>query len=176
LTSGLSLDSFLSLPELLFQSRTVLHTYPSSLLFKSNYTTVKYLQHLYFKESLMQKTKPRILFVDDHEDTRLMVITWLGTLGYDVTATHSVREGLKLAENGRYDLYLLDSRLADGDGKDLCERLRAFDELTPIVFYAGDIRERVMADSDCETQGFVMKPEIENLPRIIGNALNAVAA
>lgn len=120
----------------------------------------------------MQKPKPRILFVDDHEDTRFLVITWLGTLGYEVTATHSVREGLKLAKNDSFDLYLLDSRLADGDGKDLCEKIRETDELTPIVFYAGDIRERVMADSDCETQGFVLKPEIENLPTVIGNALN----
>jgi CheY-like chemotaxis protein len=124
----------------------------------------------------MLKSKPRILFVDDHEDTRLLVITWLGTLGYEVTATHSVSEGLKLALSESFDLYLLDSRLADGDGKDLCEKIREIDQRTPIVFYAGDIRERVMADSDCEAQGFVMKPEIENLPLIIGNALNAVAA
>ena len=123
----------------------------------------------------MPKSKPRILFVDDHEDTRFLVITWLGTLGYEVTATHSVSEGLKLAQSESFDLYLLDSRLADGDGKDLCEKLRAFDGRTPIVFYAGDIRERVMADSDCETQGFVMKPEIENLPLIIGNALQTAA-
>ena len=120
-------------------------------------------------------TPPRILFVDDHEDTRFLVITWLGALGYEVTATHSVSEGLRLAKSECFDLYLLDSRLADGDGKDLCEKLREIDELTPIVFYAGDIRERVMADSDCETQGFVMKPEIENLPQIISNALHVAA-
>jgi CheY-like chemotaxis protein len=117
--------------------------------------------------------KTRILFVDDHEDTCLMVITWLGTLGYEVTATHSVSEGISLALGGGFDLYLLDSRLADGDGKDLCEKLREFDPLTPIVFYAGDIRERVMADSDCETQGFAIKPELEQLPGIISNALNS---
>lgn len=104
-----------------------------------------------------------------------MVIVWLGNLGYEVTATHSLVEGLKLAMSESFDLYLLDSRLADGDGKDLCEQLREFDGLTPIVFYAGDIRERVMADSDCETQGFVMKPEIENLPQIIGHALQVAA-
>lgn len=123
----------------------------------------------------MPATNPRILFVDDHEDTRFLVTTWLGTLGYQVTATDSVSQGLKLASSEPFDLYLLDSRLADGDGKDLCEKIREFDELTPIVFYAGDIRERVMADSDCETQGFVMKPEIDNLPLIIGSALKAVA-
>jgi len=121
------------------------------------------------------KTTPRILFVDDHEDTRFLMITWLGTLGYEVTATHSVSEGLRLAKSECFDLYLLDSRLADGDGKDLCEKLRQIDELTPIVFYAGDVRERVMANSDCKTQGFVVKPEIENLPLIISNALHVAA-
>ena len=121
------------------------------------------------------KTKPRILFGDDHEDTRSMVIAWLGMRGYEVTATDSVGEGLRLAKSESFDLYLLDSRLADGDGKDLCEKLREIDMLTPIVFYAGDIRERVMADSDCETQGFVMKPEIQELPQIISNALHVAA-
>ena len=122
----------------------------------------------------MPSTIPRILFVDDHEDTRFLVITWLNSLGYEVTATHSVSDGLRLASSKAFDLYLLDSRLADGDGKDFCEKIREFDERTPIVFYAGDIRERVLADSDCETQGFVMKPEIDNLPQIIGSALKAV--
>src|SRR5215210_4650737 len=110
--------------------------------------------------------KPRILFVDDHEDTRFVIIAWLGALGYDVTATHSVADGIRLAVTGGFNLYLLDSRLADGDGKELCERLREFDPLTPIVFYAGDARERVLADSDCETQGFAMKPELDKLPGI----------
>lgn len=124
----------------------------------------------------MPKSKPRILFVDDHEDTRYMVILWLGTLGYEVIATHSVSEGIRLARGGGFDLYLLDSRLADGDGKELCEKLREFDSLTPIVFYAGDIFERVLADSDCEPQGFVMKPELDDLPRIISSALNPAQA
>lgn len=121
------------------------------------------------------KSKPRILFVDDHQDTCFLVITWLGTLGYDVTAVHSVSEGIRLVTSESFDLYLLDSRLADGDGRELCEKIREIDGRTPIVFYAGDIRERVMADSDCETQGFVMKPDLEKLPYIIGNALNATA-
>jgi CheY-like chemotaxis protein len=122
------------------------------------------------------KSKPRILFVDDHQDTCFLVITWLGSLGYEVTATHSVSEGIKLAQTKSFDLYLLDSRLADGDGKELCEKIREIDERTPIVFYAGDFRERVLADSDCDTQGFVVKPDLESLPHIIGNALNSVAA
>jgi DNA-binding response OmpR family regulator len=123
----------------------------------------------------MPKSKPRILFVDDHEDTCFLVVTWLGTFGYEVTTTHSVSEGLRLAKSESFDLYLLDSRLADGEGKDLCEKIRQTDEQTPIVFYAGDVRERVLADSDCETQGFVMKPEIENLHQIISKALNVAA-
>ena len=122
------------------------------------------------------KSKPRILFVDGHQDTCFLVITWLGKLGYEVTATYSVNEGIKLAQRESFDLYLLDSRLADGDGKELCEKIREIDKQTPIVFYAGDFRERVLADSDCEPQGFVLKPHLENLPHVIGNALNSMAA
>lgn len=122
------------------------------------------------------KSKPRILFVDDHQDTCFLVITWLGALGYEVTATHSISEGIRLVQSESFDLYLLDSRLADGEGKELCEKIREIDEQTPIVFYAGDFRERVLADSDCEPQGFVVKPDLENLPHVIGNALNSLAA
>ena len=123
----------------------------------------------------MTQSKPRILFVDDHEDTRYLVITWLGTLGYEVIATDSVSECLRLARSGEFNLYLLDSRLTDGDGKELCEKIREFDDLTPIVFYAGDTYERVMAGSDCHTEGFVIKPELEELPKIIGHALLTAA-
>ena len=52
--------------------------------------------------------KPRILSVDDHDDTLEMLKALLGSHGYDVSGASSVTEGLKLAKAGKFDLYLLD--------------------------------------------------------------------
>lgn len=121
----------------------------------------------------MQKTKPRILFVDDHEDTRVVILTWLGVLGYETFGADGAVEALKLAQQERFDLYLLDSRFADATGKELCEKLREFDPSTPIVFYSGETPQRLKESMECGAQGFVMKPEFDALPRVIEQALSA---
>ncbi len=121
----------------------------------------------------MQNTKPRILFVDDHEDTRLVILTWLGVVGYEVVAADGVNEGLKLAKNEKFDLYLLDSKFGDGSGKELCEKIREFDRTTPIVFFSGELPTQQVLNLACGAQGYVMKPEFDALPKIIDRALHA---
>jgi CheY-like chemotaxis protein len=121
----------------------------------------------------LKDTKPRILFVDDHEDTRLVIITWLGVLGYEVRAAESAVEGLKMARNESFDLYLLDSRFADGTGRELCEKLREFDPDTPIIFYSGESPQRLKDSMECDAQGYVVKPEFDALPKVIESALSA---
>ena len=116
---------------------------------------------------------PRILFVDDHEDTRYLITHLLGAQGYEVAAAQSVEEGLQLARAGGFDLYLLDSRFADGSGTELCEGIREFDKETPIVFYSGDHPSRLKKVLDCDAQGFVLKPGLDALPRELERALAA---
>ena len=116
---------------------------------------------------------PRILFVDDHEDTRYLITHLLGAQGYEVEAAESVEEGLALARGGGFDLYLLDSRFADGSGAELCEGIREFDKTTPIVFYSGDHPSRLKKVLDCDAQGFVLKPGLDALPRELERALAA---
>ena len=118
---------------------------------------------------------PRILFVDDHEDTRYLISYLLGAGGYDVTAAHSVGEGLRLARTGRFDLYLLDSRFGDGSGTELCEGIREFDKTTPIVFYSGDHPSRLQKALECDAQGFVLKPGFDTLAKELERALSAAA-
>ena len=120
-------------------------------------------------------SKPRILFVDDHEDTRFLIAYCLGSLGYEVVVTDCPSEGLRLARERRFDLYLLDSRFAEGSGLELCEAIREFDATTPIVFFTGEHPSRLQADSDCVAQGFVMKPQVEELPKVIERVLAAAA-
>ena len=118
---------------------------------------------------------PRILFVDDHEDTRFLISYLLHAWGYEVVAAESVGQGLELARGGSFDLYLLDSRFADGSGTELCEGIREFDKETPIVFYSGDHPSRLKKALDCDAQGFVLKPGFDALPRELERALGTAA-
>ena len=122
----------------------------------------------------MQNTTPRILFVDDHEDTRFMVKTWLATSNYEVATAGSIASGLQLAQSGLFDLYLLDTRLPDGSGAELCEKIREFDLKTPIIFYSGDAPEQMSAALKCGAQDWVVKPELDGLRAAIFRAMSAV--
>ncbi|HWW75922.1 MAG TPA: response regulator [Pyrinomonadaceae bacterium] len=115
--------------------------------------------------------RPRILFVDDHEDTRFLISYLLDSWGYEPVAAGGLGEGLELARTGSFDLYLLDSRFADGSGMELCEEIREFDKATPIVFYSGDHPSRLVKALECDAQGFVLKPGFDTLPRELERAL-----
>lgn len=84
----------------------------------------------------MQPAKRRVLYIEDHEDTRELVILLLGQKNYEVVTGSTIESGIALALAQKFDLYLLDSWLPDGSGLDLCQRIREFDKTTPILFYS----------------------------------------
>lgn len=82
-------------------------------------------------------TNSRILYVDDDEDSQVMLALLLKQAGYVVTTASSITDGLRLAGLESFDIYILDSMFADGRGIDLCTQIRAFDKVAPIIFYSG---------------------------------------
>src|SRR5215210_6666251 len=84
----------------------------------------------------MAETKARILHVEDHQDTRLVMAALLIDAGYGVMTAGTVAEGLKLAKETTFDLYLLDVRLPDGTGIELCQKLRALRPDVPVLYYS----------------------------------------
>ena len=114
---------------------------------------------------------PRILFVDDHEDTRTMMAAVLGSSGYEVATADGSEDGLRLARAGGFDLILLDYRYGDGTGEELCRLIRRSDPRTPILFFSG-VDPRLQREAiRCGAQGFVLKPDFDGLRREIGRAL-----
>lgn len=107
----------------------------------------------------MQLSRHRILYIEDHEDTRELVSLVLQQRDFEVTTTGTVAGAVSLAGERKYDLYLLDTRLPDGSGVDLCKRLRSFDAHTPILFYSAAAYE-VDRKSALESgaQGYLTKP------------------
>jgi CheY-like chemotaxis protein len=118
----------------------------------------------------------RILFVDDHDDTRFMIKVWLSQLDYEVATAESLADGLRLAQGEPFDLYILDTNLPDGKGPELCIKIREFDPTTPIIFYTGEPREQLNAELKVGAQEYVMKPEIGDLEKAILRAMKTVRA
>ncbi|MDR1691854.1 MAG: response regulator transcription factor [Oscillospiraceae bacterium] len=72
----------------------------------------------------------RILLAEDDAIIASGLVYALGQEGYAVTHAASVREARSAAEDGPFDLAVLDMQLPDGTGFDLLEELTA----TPVLF------------------------------------------
>jgi DNA-binding response OmpR family regulator len=107
----------------------------------------------------MQLNRRHILYVEDHEDTCELITLVLQQKNFEVTTERTIEKGAQLAREQNFDLYLLDSWLADGSGLDLCKRIREFDRITPIIFYSAAAYE---ADRDMAlnsgAQAYLIKP------------------
>src|SRR5215813_15483404 len=102
---------------------------------------------------------PRVLYIEDHEDTRELVTLVLEQRSYVVVTGSTIESGIALAGSQDFDLYLLDSWLPDGSGLDLCRQIREFDKATPILFYSAAAYE---IDKDqalnSGAQAYLIKP------------------
>ena len=107
----------------------------------------------------MQLRTNRILYIEDHDDTRELVSIILRQNDYDVITGSTIEAGIRLARSDRFDLYLLDSWLPDGSGLDLCKQIREFDPFTPILFYSAAAYEADREDAlKSGAQGYLIKP------------------
>ncbi len=102
---------------------------------------------------------PRVLYIEDHDDTRELVTLVLEQRRFEVVTGSTIQSGIALAASQDFDLYLLDSWLPDGSGLDLCRRIREFDKVTPILFYSAAAYE---IDKDLAinsgAQAYLIKP------------------
>ena len=103
--------------------------------------------------------KPTILYVEDDGDTREMMILLLSHEGFSVSAVGTGKDALHQAQSHVFDLFLIDNRLPDFSGLELCRRLRRFDATTPIVFFSGVTQESErQAALESGAQGYLIKP------------------
>src|SRR5689334_15434012 len=106
------------------------------------------------------KTGKTILCVDDNHDACEIVQYLLRPSGTLVEVAQSVAEGCQKAQSNRYDLILLDYRLADGTGIDLLECVRGYDRQTPILFYSAEAHEEIIQQAlAAGAQEYLVKPK-----------------
>jgi CheY-like chemotaxis protein len=112
----------------------------------------------------MPRVKCRILCVDDHEDSAEMLSLLLSQEDYEVVTATTMEAALRLASSEAFDLYVLDRRLPDGTGLELCERLNAATPDVPCIFYSGDAyelhRQQALAAG---ADDYVAKPDLDAL-------------
>jgi CheY-like chemotaxis protein len=106
----------------------------------------------------------RILYVDDHEDSAEMLRLMLSSEDYEVQLASSVEEALVKARLEHFDLYVLDKRLPDGSGTDLCRMLSLVTPGVPCIFYSGDTYEIHRQEAFAAgARDYVAKPDVDAL-------------
>lgn len=116
-------------------------------------------------ETEMQKK--RILSVEDDADSRELLEFVLSE--YEVVFAESIKDALKAFTEVAFDLCLLDIRLSDGHGTELCSKIRDLNKSVPIVFASGigtknDVQQAISSGA----QAYLVKPYFpEELLKIV---------
>lgn len=105
-------------------------------------------------------TAGRVLYVEDHDDTRVLITMMLEQAGFQVTPVADGTECMKLAEGGQhFDLYLLNHTFPDVSGVSLCKMLRQHAPQTPILFYSSRaMPQEKEAALEAGAQDYLVKP------------------
>jgi DNA-binding response OmpR family regulator len=111
--------------------------------------------------------------VDDHRDTSDMLQMLLAEEDYTVHTAATMEEACSMAMRSKYDLYVLDKRLPDGTGIELCETLMKITPAVPCIFYTGDAYEMHRREAlAAGAAAFVAKPDIEGLINAVHQLLS----
>lgn len=129
---------------------------------------------------MSETRKKRILCVDDHEDSCELIAAIMGYEDFEVDKVATAREGLHKAQQGGYDLIILDLHLEDDSGMALCQQIRQFDAYTPILFYSAEARTNKIEEALATgAQAFLVKPvdpdDLQNYVRRHTGSLSADA-
>ncbi|MFP5265208.1 MAG: response regulator transcription factor [Blastocatellia bacterium] len=123
-------------------------------------------------DKVTKKSDIRLLLVEDDRDSCEALASLLGSFGYEVRIALTVADGLRGAQENRFDLIILDNWFKEGSGVELCKQIRRFDAETPILFYSAagydkDIQDGLKAGA----QWYVVKPNFDEFQEVLAQVL-----
>lgn len=120
---------------------------------------------------MLKESSRTILVVDDFDDTRLLLRTWLQRKGFRVVEAENGQRAIAAAESERPDLIIMDVEMPELDGLSATRKLRGLDQFkgTPILAvsaYGADQYRAHALEAGCNE--YVSTPfEPDELERLI---------
>jgi DNA-binding response OmpR family regulator len=107
-----------------------------------------------------EKSKLRILIVEDHIPVAMLMTSLLTRVGIETEAATTGQKALQMAADGHFALITLDLDLPDVSGFEVCRRLKENPFFhTPIVFVSGrPTEENQQRSHELGALDFIAKP------------------
>ena len=122
-----------------------------------------------------QPVKLTILVVDDFDDTRLLLKTWLEKKGFNVVQAENGNQAVSAAQEMRPDLIIMDMHMPELDGLGATRKIRSMKGLDSIPVVAVSAYGAQQFRNDALAAGcseYVSTPfEPDNLERVIRSFL-----
>jgi CheY-like chemotaxis protein len=130
----------------------------------------------------MRSPKARILYIEDFPESGEMIsmMLFMDKCDYSFLMAYSPSEALELIACEPFDLYIMDYRLPEMTGVELCRVIRKTDKKTPIMFFTGmalekDRREALAAGANA----YLVKPNdldriTYTIRELLGKSRNSV--
>ncbi|WMJ82054.1 response regulator transcription factor [Clostridium sp. MB40-C1] len=100
----------------------------------------------------------KILLLEDDEGLALGIEFTLIDEGYDVIRCEYVEEALKIFDEEKFDIVILDVMLPDGSGYDVCKYIRNKSEVPIIFLTACDDEVNIILGLDIGGDDYITKP------------------
>ncbi|MFQ5471690.1 MAG: response regulator transcription factor [Dehalococcoidia bacterium] len=100
----------------------------------------------------------RVLVVEDEVNIADVIRRGLVYKGYEVDVAHTGSDALRAARENLPDLVILDLMLPDMDGVDVCQRLRAADDVPIIMLTARDATSDKVQGLEAGADDYMTKP------------------
>lgn len=112
----------------------------------------------------------KILLLEDDTALAGILVDYLED-AYEVMQTYSMKKALSLSEEEKFDLYIFDINVPDGDGISLLKALREFSDNAPTIFITAFRDTKYLkAAFESGANDFIKKPfDLEELGQRIAN-------
>ncbi len=100
----------------------------------------------------------QVLLIDDDVKLCDLLKTYLAGHGFALAAANTAQEGLRLLRNNEYVMVLLDIMLPDGDGLEVCKKIRAGSPVPVVMLTARGADEDKIIGLELGADDYLAKP------------------